>query len=261
MGRRPWDVLIYSLESDSSSAASCRVSSWCSQSSRVAGKRLAVDKLRATTPAFRARDAGSGATICCGRLARGGSRGAYGTYIGTSWTTGVTGAGTGARRSSIITLRCGSLITTCHCCRQFPFNYSSHASLFDCRTFELSTELAIATARHENNRNPWEILAARRIQTDNARRATTMNDDQHLWNKTQTMPQQYGTHTTLHNKKGNLSFVNFFWCSVWYYLVYRRSQLDKIMSVQKETVPKTREDGKRKRDVASSEILFSSGEK
>ncbi len=116
MGGRPWDVLIYSLESDSSSAASCRVSSSCSQSSRVAGYRLAVDKLRATTPAFRARDAW--ATICCGRLAQGRPRGAYGTYIGpdTSWTTGATGAGTGAGRSWIITLRRDSWITTCRCC-------------------------------------------------------------------------------------------------------------------------------------------------
>ena len=148
MGGRPWDVLIYSLESDSSSAASCRVSSSCSPSSRVAGKRPAVDKLRVTTLAFRARYAGSGATICCGRIARGGSRGAYGTYIGhgTSWTTGATGAG----HSWIITLWRGSWITTC----QFLFNYSNHASLFDCRTFELSSQLASATARHKNGSKP-----------------------------------------------------------------------------------------------------------
>ena len=52
----------------------------------MAGRRLAVDKQRATAPAFRARDAGSGATICCGQLAQGGSSGAYGTYIGPGTT-------------------------------------------------------------------------------------------------------------------------------------------------------------------------------
>jgi hypothetical protein len=156
MGGRPWDVLIYSLEFDSLSAAICRVSSSWSQSSRVVGNRLAVDKLLATTPAFRARYAETGATICCGRLAWGGSRGAYGTYIGpgTSWTTGATGAGTGAaglldyHPPSWFLNHDLSLLS-----RQFPFNYSSNASFFYCWTFELSTQLAIATAWHVDGPN------------------------------------------------------------------------------------------------------------
>lgn len=100
--------VILFVESYSSSAAISKMSPACSRYSRVVGKRLAVEKLRAMILALRVRGAGSHPCVGISTAASGASDGGW-FFIHLTWTTswgrlrGAYGTYTGAGNSCWIT--------------------------------------------------------------------------------------------------------------------------------------------------------------